>query len=144
MSDFKIPEKKVDESWKEEVEKEKRVAAASAPPKQDAPGSAAQAKPQPKSKPSSPRAAGEPNFITLISSLAMQAYAGLGEAEDPIRGRSPINLAQAKYMIDILGILEEKSQGNLTEEEAEALTTLLYELRMKFMEKTQAAHPPTL
>jgi len=129
-------QKKVDEDWKNQVEREKNIASAEPPKRGQAPGAdptSGQA-----SKKASVRTGGEATpesmeFATFLTSLAMQAYGSLGEETELGPGR--INLAQAKYLIDILGLLEQKTKGNLTGEEAQMLETLLYELRMKYVEK---------
>ena len=73
----------------------------------------------------------------FLSSLSMQAMVALGEVAHPGTGLAQEDPEQARYLIDVLGILQEKTQGNLTQEEAALLDGLLYELRMKYVEKTQ-------
>ena len=80
-------------------------------------------------------ASSEVNFSLFISTLALQAYVALGEVPDPGTKDKRVNLGQAKYMIDMLEIIENKTKGNLTNEEEEMLRQALYELRVKFMEK---------
>lgn len=75
-----------------------------------------------------------PDFSSLLLSLAANAQAALGIAPDPISGKLEKNLAQAKSVIDLLGVLEEKTKGNLSQEEARLLEALLYELRMRYVE----------
>jgi len=59
----------------------------------------------------------------------------LGDVEDPVSGkRNEPNLVAAQQMIDILGLLQEKTQGNLTKEEAKLLEQVLYELRLRFVD----------
>lgn len=76
---------------------------------------------------------GEPSFLDLVSMLQFGALAGLGMVQSPDGKRLPVNLPSAKDSIDILGILQEKTKGNLTAEEAEVLTEGLYHLRMAYM-----------
>jgi hypothetical protein len=59
----------------------------------------------------------------------------LGEIPDPETNEPIEDLNRAKYLIDELGMLEEKTAGNLTPDEARALKSILYELRMKFVKK---------
>jgi hypothetical protein len=75
----------------------------------------------------------EVDFSTLIFSLSTQAVIQLGEVEDPITKKREQNLPQAKQMIDILGVLKEKTKGNLTPEEQSMLDNLLYDLRMRYV-----------
>ena len=120
-----MTEKKVDETWKKEVEKEK-----------------GQVKPE-QQKDASQRAgtsqSGFPpvqaSFITLLTELAMQASLFLGEIPDPETNEPIEDLNRAKYLIDQLGVLEQKTKGNLTPDEERALKNILYELRMKYVRK---------
>ena len=61
----------------------------------------------------------------------------LGEIPDPGTGRKSENLDTAKQMIEILSILKQKTNGNLSADEARLLDSLLYELRMKLMSKSK-------
>ena len=62
----------------------------------------------------------------------------LGEIPEPTTGQAQENLEAARQMIDIVGILKEKTEGNLSSEESQLLENLLYELRMKFLSKSKA------
>jgi hypothetical protein len=66
----------------------------------------------------------------------MQALMALGEVPNPATGQPQADLEQARYLIDILGMLQEKTHGNLTSEESTLLEDLLYELRMKYVAQT--------
>jgi hypothetical protein len=59
----------------------------------------------------------------------------LGGYQDPVSGHVPKNLEMAKQSIDILGILEQKTKGNLEPEEQKLLDSALYELRMRYVEE---------
>ena len=74
------------------------------------------------------------DFSSLILSLAAGAHSGLGLAPHPMSGKLEKNLSQAKYNIDLLAVLEEKTRGNLTPEEAQLVQAILYDLRMRFVE----------
>ena len=76
------------------------------------------------------------NFSSFVVSLASSAMLHLGEAPHPETGKPAADLPLAKNTIDLLGILQEKTKGNLDEEEGKLLETLLYELRMKYVAKT--------
>ncbi|VAX21091.1 hypothetical protein MNBD_NITROSPINAE04-2240 [hydrothermal vent metagenome] len=77
------------------------------------------------------------NFSTFILSLASSAAYHMGGFHDEVSGKTSVNLDLAKQSIDILAILEEKTKGNLNEEEANLLTHSLYDLRMKFVEMSK-------
>ena len=75
------------------------------------------------------------DFSTFIVSLATSALCHMGLVDDPETGKpSAPNLDLARQTIDILAILEEKTRGNLAGEEARLLETLLYDLRMNFVQ----------
>ena len=83
---------------------------------------------------------GVPRFLDLVQSLQMGAMAGLGMLQGPDGKRPPVDLPGAKDAIDLLGILQEKTKGNLTKEEEEVLREGLYHLRMGYMAMINA--PP--
>jgi hypothetical protein len=74
-------------------------------------------------------------FSTLILSLSSSALVHLGEVPDPETGKPMENLVLAKHTIDILAMLAEKTKGNLSAEEANLLKDMLFELRMKYVQK---------
>ena len=88
-------------------------------------------------KPSSPQTEPPPDFSGFLYSLGTSALIHLGEEAHPALGKAEVNLAQARQLIDLLALLEEKTRGNLTENEKELLTKLLFTLRMKFIEVSQ-------
>ena len=75
----------------------------------------------------------EIDFGTFVMSLASSVLVHLGEIAHPDSDKPELNLPIAKQTIDILGMLEDKTRGNLTQEEAQLLTNLLYDLRMKYV-----------
>jgi hypothetical protein len=75
----------------------------------------------------------EANFLTLVFSLYTHAQIFLGVIPNPITQQPEQDLPQAKYNIDLLGILREKTRGNLSQEEEQALEGILYELRMNYV-----------
>lgn len=125
-------EKQVDESWKNNVEKEKvHIFGQEAAPE------------------ASPEAAGadeqdqELNFSNYIASLGFQSLIFMGEIPNPITQQPEKNLAQSKFLIDTLVILKEKTKGNLNEQEERLLSGSIYELQMKFIEVLQKEQPGT-
>lgn len=77
------------------------------------------------------------DFRTLVGTIASQAIMGLGAMADPKSGRVIIDLDGAKFSIDLLAVLNEKTKGNLSEEEATELSQVLVELRNRFVQVTQ-------
>ena len=79
------------------------------------------------------------DFSTFIISLSTSVLYHLGLVEDPQTGqRGEPDLALASQTIDTLAVLEEKTRGNLDDEEKQLLESLLYEMRMRFVEVRQA------
>lgn len=76
----------------------------------------------------------EINFSTFVISLSTQALMHLGEIANPLSGKSEVDVPVAKQMIDILGMLQEKTRGNLDDGEARLMEDLLFDLRMKYVE----------
>jgi hypothetical protein len=74
------------------------------------------------------------DFGVFVMSLASSVLVHLGEIEHPETRERETNLPLAKQTIDILGMLREKTRGNLTHEEAQVLDNLLYDLRMKYVD----------
>jgi hypothetical protein len=128
----------IDADWKKQAQEEKRklaeqAAAVKAKEPAPLPGSAAESAPSAAGK--GPRARGQmppANFATLVQSILTQALFYLGDLAS--RGGEPVvNLDMAKHQIDTLGVLEEKTRGNLSEEEQRLLDTVLYEARMRYV-----------
>ena len=84
------------------------------------------------------RHAGPASFDQLVMSLATTAMYQMGLVGNPGDERPPVDLAGAKESIDLLDILQKKTAGNLTEDEAGLLEGSIYELRMVFVELTKA------
>ena len=85
-------------------------------------------------------AAGEARseFARIVTSLATTAYSALGLLADPSTGVRHRDLAVARQMIDWLAILEQKTRGNLSFEESDLLSRVLYELRLAYVEVGRA------
>lgn len=79
------------------------------------------------------------NFSTFVISLSSSALIHLGLAEDPVTGKIDRDLALARQTIDILGMLQEKTRGNLSEEESRLLESILFDLRIRFVEEAGKA-----
>lgn len=102
--------KKVDQEWKDRITKEQKEARNKDEPYH------------------------QPTFTIFLSSLSMQAMIAMGKIENPVTKKNKINREQARFLIDTLGIVEEKTKGNLTSDEGAALAGYLFNLRMMYME----------
>ena len=123
-------------------------------PEESAPEAARATAPPPPPAPEPPRAAvedeapaapepeapAEPRgeFARIVSSLATTAYSALGLLADPAGGPRHRDLAVARQMIDWLAVLEQKTRGNLSFEESDLLSRVLYELRLAYVEVGRA------
>lgn len=76
------------------------------------------------------------SFSSFVFSLGTSSLMLMGESLDPQQPSPPVNLPQAKEIIDILSMLEEKTKGNLSSEEASVIGDMLYTLRMKYVSAT--------
>lgn len=74
----------------------------------------------------------EIDFVTFVMSLGASALLNLGEHEDGTDG-GPVNLPLARQTIEILGLLREKTRGNLSADEDRTLDHVIYDLRMKYI-----------
>ena len=81
------------------------------------------------------RALPEPTLIVHVFHLAAQVGMALGETENPVTGRKDTDLRAARFLIDTLAMLEEKTRGNRTPEEEEYVAGVLTNLRMAFVRK---------
>jgi hypothetical protein len=123
----KNPDKKlfVDEDWKSQVEAEKEAARHAAEAEKPAEGSPA------------PGARGPlppPNLTFLVSTLYLQGAIALGLLPNPVSDKADVQLDQAKHSIDLLTMLQEKTEGNRTPEESAELEAALHELRLTFVQ----------
>ena len=76
------------------------------------------------------------SFSSFVFSLGTSSLMLMGETLDPQQPAPPMNLSQAKEIIDILSMLDEKTKGNLSSDEASVLGDMLYTLRMKYVSLT--------
>ena len=74
------------------------------------------------------------DFATFVLSLSHSALVHLGDAPDPSGGPARRDVAMAKQTIDLLAVLQQKTEGNLTGEEERLLDQVLYDLRMRYVE----------
>ncbi len=139
------PSLHIDTDWKKQAQEEKRKLAEQEKQRKDAAAAPAPSTPPPgaaAAAPTSARAASAarggarelppPSFATLVQSIVTQILFYLGDLA--ARGGEPaLNLDMAKHQIDTLTILEEKTKGNLSEEEQHLLDAALYETRMRYV-----------
>ena len=114
---------------------EARTDAGDEPPAATAPPSPSEPPPAP-----DPPAADLPvTFSTFVLGLSTQALLHLGEIADPVSGAVERDLGAAKHVIDILALLREKTRANLEPDEEALLDSMLYDLRMRYVELVRRA-----
>ncbi|MFQ5964274.1 MAG: DUF1844 domain-containing protein [Candidatus Scalinduaceae bacterium] len=111
--------KTVDDEWKKKVQEEKEKVS--------------EKKPSQKTKQQIPEA----SFSLFIYSLATQTLINLGEVENPFNKKKEQDLDQAKFTIDTIQIIKDKTKGNLSDDETKYLDSVLYDLSMKYVEKSK-------
>ncbi len=114
------PKIHVDDDWKSQVEREKEEV------KRQMEAQAADSSADDLQMPPA-------SFPVLITTMATQALANLGQIPDPIEGKPVIRKSLAKHFIDTLAMLDEKTQGNLDDSEKQLLEETLHQLRMVFV-----------
>ncbi|HEY3320976.1 MAG TPA: DUF1844 domain-containing protein [Planctomycetota bacterium] len=150
---FRFSEKKVDDSWKEEMRREREAAARAAEEKaappatgkpaqpQPAGASASTDAPQPRGTPSKEKPAGATQeaqqskiFLNFLAGLAQQALMQMGEMENPFTQQTEVDLQGARYTIELLNVIMAKTKGNLSEDEERGLSGTIHDLRLRFVE----------
>lgn len=86
-----------------------------------------------------PQALGPVDFATHILSLASSAFVALGKVPAPSGETMEVDIDTARYLIDVLGMLEQKTKGNLDDAETKLLQSLIYDLRVAYVDATAAA-----
>jgi hypothetical protein len=117
------PKIHIDSDWKEEAQQEKDRLAAEEKSTDGASGA---------------QQLGQPTFLHLLNSLAMQAAVALGGMRGPQGEAIPPDPELARFHIDLLGLLEEKTKGNLDDEEQKTLSAVLHDLRGAFVQLMHA------
>ena len=121
----------------EEKPPEAKDAAEKQPDPEPAAGHAAADK-KPEAEPrEEPTQLPEINFATFVVSLSSSALIHLGIAPDPMTGEQKKDLPIAKQTIDMLAMLQEKTRGNLTEDEGQLMESMLYDLRMRYVAESK-------
>jgi len=116
----------VDDDWKDEARREKERAAEEEAHRAEQGGDMPE----------------DVGFADLLNLIAMQAMVGLGAIQAPGQPPFPPNPPLAKFHIDMLAVLDEKTKGNLSQDEEKMLKGTLHELRMAFVHMTTGV-PPT-
>ncbi len=134
MAEEKKEEKKIiiDEDWKKEAQKEKETLAAQEEEEQKKAEEQAPRGPLPKG-----------NFAALVSMLTTQAFFAMGLLQIKGEEKREPDMELAKYNIDMLETLEEKTKGNLTEEEKKVLENTLGQLHMGYVQVAEQVPPKT-
>lgn len=128
MSDDDAPKLHIDSDWKAEAQAEKERLAQKA---------SEQAEEKAQAGGGAPGELPPADFKALMGILVSQAIMGLGAYTDPESGGVVIDLPGAKFAIDLLAVLEEKTAGNLSDEESKELGTVVNELRSRFVQIAQ-------
>jgi hypothetical protein len=81
------------------------------------------------------------SFASFLMSIASNAASSLGMMEHPVTGKREVDLELGKHWIDVLGMLQQKTRGNLLPQEQQILEGLLADLRMQFVSLTSATPP---
>lgn len=160
---FRFTDKRVDESWKEEMRREKAAKPAPAPaapaplpaetaPAAEAPQGAeaseadadvgAEAPPAGEAPPAEgPKLSGTPAeqkeakvFMTFLAGLAQQALMQLGQMPNPYTGQAELDINGARYTIELLIVVQKKTKGNLSAEETQMLAGTIQDLKMAYGE----------
>ena len=79
------------------------------------------------------------SFVNFLMSIASNAAAALGMMEHPVTGERGVDLQLGKHWIDVLAMLEQKTRGNLSQQEKRIMEGLLADLRMQFVSLSQSA-----
>jgi len=112
-------------------------------PRRNDPPASASPTPQPKSTPQPPpEGQSQIDFLTFVASLGATALAAMGALPKGAAGDVPENVELAREYIDILGMLQAKTRGNLSREEDSSLQRILTDLRLQFVEKNRAKGKP--
>jgi hypothetical protein len=134
MAEEKKEEKKIiiDEDWKKEAQREKEILAAQEEEEKKETAEQTRRGPLPKG-----------NFAALISMLTTQAFFAMGLLQVKGEEKREPDLELAKYNIDMLETVEEKTKGNLNEEEKKVLDNTLNQLRMAYVQVAEQVPPQT-
>lgn len=121
-------DKNIDESWKESVEKDKEISSC---------GDDCSCGCDCSSGSCHDSEEIEVNFFNYVASMGYQAMIFLGEVPNPMTNETEQNLRQAKFLIDTIALVNDKTKGNLSQQEDQFIKNTLHELQMKYVELAQ-------
>jgi hypothetical protein len=124
----------VDEDWKSQVQAEKEAASHTTSPKSGETVPAAQSRGGGMDFPPA-------SFEMLVTTLATEALVALGQVPNPLTDKAEMQPEQAKYLIDTLEVLQQKTKGNLTAAEQQLIDSILHQMRMLFVAVATGATP---
>jgi hypothetical protein len=140
------PKVVIDDDWKNQVKAEdaaldqkRREDAAEKKEGDEQPAPSEAAEPSERIDPSQIPPA---SFSTLVAMFSTQAMVAMGVIPNPATGKPDLQLELARHFIDLLGVLDKTSQGNLDAGEAALLENTLHQLRMAFVELTKNSAEP--
>lgn len=113
---------RVDENWKKGVAEEKAKTRGREEP------------PRARGEPAAP----QPTIEAFMAGLYTQTLIALGEVENPLTGKKETHAGEAAYVIDVIAMIQAKTQGNLTPEESSYVQRLLTDLRMRYVRVAEA------
>ena len=127
----------IDEDWKNRVDAEKEALrqqqeSGGAPPEPEPPAGETPPKEAPSRREA--RSLPPPDLAFLFGNLYLQAAMSLGLVPNPLTKKSDVDFAQAKHTIDLLQVLQQKTEGNRTPDETEELEAILHHLRLAYVE----------
>lgn len=123
MSDPQGPQIHIDSDWKAQAQAEKAKLAEQAKPAEGDEGRDGGHDEIPPA-----------DFKSLLSGMVTQALLYMGGIPDPVTGQRILHMDLARHHIDLLGVIEQKTKGNLDGEESQMLTQTLHELRLSFLQ----------
>jgi hypothetical protein len=127
----------IDEDWKAQVQAEKEAAAKEATQAHPAEASGAAAGPA-RQEPMGDVPMPPASLELLLTMLATEALVALGQMPHPASGQVQVQPNQAKYLIDTIEVIKDKTKGNLTAGEQQLMETLLHQLRIVYVDTAGA------
>jgi hypothetical protein len=123
----------IDEDWKSQVEAERAEAAKAKSAKTETPAATDKDESE-TTDPPMPDA----SFELLLTTLATEALVALGQVPHPVTGKTQVERNQAKFLIDTVDVLRQKTAGNLTTSEQQVIDSLLHQMRLVFVHTANA------
>jgi hypothetical protein len=123
----------IDEDWKSQVEAERAEAAKAKPATTETPAVTGKDSAKESDPPMPPA-----SFEMLLTTLATEALVALGQVPHPVTGKMEAHRNQAKFLIDTVDVLRQKTAGNLTTSEQQVIDSLLHQMRLVFVQTADA------